>query len=888
VAAARLAPDGTRVVVEGVLTTPLGSLEDGRGGFLQDESGGIALLLPAVPPDVLAAGLLVRASGVVGDRYAQRTVRLDGPPDVVGIASRPSPQEIATGAASEVLEGRLVAAEGLVTGAPAILASGYSLVIDDGSGGLRVVLAFDTTSPPARGARLRVAGPLGQRDTSGTGAAGYRAIVTDPSLAQVGPAPSPEASPSPAPSPEPTPGASPSPNPTPAPTPAPAPAPSPEPTPGASPSPNPTPAPTPTPPTPVTIAMARALGAGGRALVEGVVTAEASLLGLPALLAIQDATGGIFVRLPDGAPRPPRGTQIRVSGRLTDPHGQLEIRPVAGDLALVAGGSVPDPLPIAAAQMGETTEGRLVTIEGTLEATVARVASGDAVMRLVDATGTAFRARAARASGVAAATLVPGTRLRLTGIVGQRASGKGALDGYRLWLRDPSDLAVIAAAPPLGPGATPRPSPGAPAAGLVEPIAAVLLRSSGPVTVEGVVTTPATLFDATGRRIIVEDITAAAEILLPAGTAAPAPGSRVRVAGDLGTAYGAPRIRASLVESLGRGMLPRPRPLATEPGQPDEGELVRIEGHVVDVLRFGDRWRAEVRTARAALVVAGLAGAGVPADALIEGSRVIVTGVVRRPHPAASDRRFAVVPRDRTDIQVGGPDRRSAAAGLAGTNGRAAPKPAPSVPPDYADPAPGVDFADLGARIGELVRVGGLVVAVGEAGIFVDDGTAGAEVRLLGDAAPLLSLVEPGDAVTAVGRVAVEASRPLVEVTEPAGFALLGHLGEPLPIGGAGETTPHGGPPGEEVRAARLPAMVTGDSARSPDAGLGGGAGASPGAAAAAMLGLIGLAGLVAARHVRERRRLAARIALRLAALTEDRPDARPPAVRGARAREPA
>jgi outer membrane biosynthesis protein TonB len=879
VAAARLAVDGTRVVVEGLLTTPLGALEDGRGGFLQDESGGIALLLPASQPHVLAAGLLVRASGVVDDRYAQRTIRLDGPPVELGTSSLPAPQEIATGAASEVLEGRLVVAEGLITEAPTALTRGHSLLLDDGSGGLRVVLAFDAPSPPARGARLRVTGPLGQRDTSGTGTGGYRVFVTDPSFAQVLPAPTPEASPSPTDSlsPAPTPASSPPPSLAPSPTP--------------SPTPTPTPVATPTPSPPVTIATARALGAGGRAFVEGVVTAEAGPLGLPALVAIQDATGGLFVRLPAGAHRPVRGAQVRLSGKLVDPHGQLEIRPVARDFAVVAEGSLPDPVPISAAQMGETTEGRLVTLEGTLDTAVVDGASGDAVLRLVDATGTAFRARAARASGISTATLVPGTRLRLTGLVGQRASRKGALDGYRLWLRDPSDLAVIATAPPPGPSATPRPSPGVPATGPTEPIAAVLLRSSGPVSIEGVVTTPALLFDTTGRRIIVEDSSAAVEVLLPAGAAAPAQGSRVQVAGDLGTAYGAPRVRASAVESLGAGVLPGPRALATEPGPPDEGELVRIEGQIVDVLRFGDRWRAEVRTAHAVLVVAGLPGAGIPAGVLVEGRQVTVTGVVRRPHPAASDRRFAVVPRQPGDVHVQGPGRRSAAAGPAGTNRRTTAQPTQSTSPQQTDHPPSVDLADLGTRIGDLVRVGGLVAAIGETSIFVDDGTARAEVRLLGDAAPLVPLVEPGDAVSAVGRVAADPSGPRVEVTEPAGFVHLGLLGEAIPIVGAGDAPTNGGPPGEVVAPGHMPALATGSSAQPAYVDVVGDSGTPPGAAAAALLGLLALAGLVTTRRLRERRRLAVRIARRLAALNEDRPASRaraPGARQSSGARQPA
>ena len=60
------------------------------------------------------------------------------------------------------------------------------------------------------------------------------------------------------------------------------------------------------------------------------------------------------------------------------------------------------------------------------------------------------------------------------------------------------------------------------------------------------------LLDSTGRRIVVQDRTAAIEILLPAGAAGPPVGSRVRVAGEIGQAYGAPRIRGRRSSRLGR------------------------------------------------------------------------------------------------------------------------------------------------------------------------------------------------------------------------------------------------------------------------------------------------------------------------------------------------
>ena len=184
---------------------------------------------------------------------------------------------------------------------------------------------------------------------------------------------------------------------------------------------------------------------GARVTVEGIVTAEAGRIGLPPQIAIGDATGAIVVKLPDGAPRPARGAIVRVTGKLAEPYGQLEVRPAAPADVSIAGPEVlPDPLPGAATSLGEATEARLVVVEGTLEAPIARETSGDLVLRLVDDAGVAWRARATRASGIEATAARPGARLRLTGIVGQRASRKGAPDGYRLWLRDAADLVVTA------------------------------------------------------------------------------------------------------------------------------------------------------------------------------------------------------------------------------------------------------------------------------------------------------------------------------------------------------------------------------------------------------------------------------------------------------------
>ena len=70
------AADGDAVTIEGTLTTWLGVLEGGRGGFVQDETGGIALYLAVPAADAWPAGTHVRAEGTVASRYGQRTLKL--------------------------------------------------------------------------------------------------------------------------------------------------------------------------------------------------------------------------------------------------------------------------------------------------------------------------------------------------------------------------------------------------------------------------------------------------------------------------------------------------------------------------------------------------------------------------------------------------------------------------------------------------------------------------------------------------------------------------------------------------------------------------------------------------------------------------------------------
>ena len=333
-------PDDTFVTISGTLTTALGALESGHTAFFQDETAGIALYLDAPVVAAIPAGTPLIAHGSLDSRYAQRTLRVaEGDVVVLDQPGLPSAVSVATGAAGEPLEGRRIAVGGVVDGGSDALADGLAFLVDDGSGPVRIVVtpaALGDRTPP-NGSVVSVAGSLGQRDSSGTGTSGYRLYVTAASDLVIQAPPTPTSTPTPAPTatPDPTPG----PTSTPAPSATPGPTPTPTPTPTASPTASPSGTPT---PGLVTIAAARSRPVGSVVTVHGVVTAEPGRLGTPSLFAIADPTGGIVVKVPDGVTIPVRGTEVEVSAALSDPYGQVELRPTADGLSVT---SVHGPLP---------------------------------------------------------------------------------------------------------------------------------------------------------------------------------------------------------------------------------------------------------------------------------------------------------------------------------------------------------------------------------------------------------------------------------------------------------------------------------------------------------------------------------------------------------------
>jgi hypothetical protein len=371
-----------------------------------------------------------------------------------------------------------------------------------------------------------------------------------------------------------------------------------------------------------------------------------------------------------------------------------------------------------------------------------------------------------------------------TGVLGQRASRKDALDGYRVWLRDSADLTVIST-----PGASPLPSASSntgSAGPAVVAIAAARQRDGDRVTVEGVLTIDRTLLDASERRTIVEDASGAIELYLASPDAALHAGIRVRVTGTVGQAYGAPRLRADDVRVLGTAK-PVVRDLRKVPSASDEWRLVRVSGAIIDVHRLGDRWLAELDLGGTRVPVSGLAGSGIASTAVVEGRRATVTGIVRRPYPTATDRRFAVVPRGPSDVVLGAALETATGASLGATG---APGPSNGVgDPAGAAGAAGaidVDLVRLDEHLGRIVRVGGLVADLEADGVRLDDGTATARLVLAGEAADLVALLQPGDALNATGTVEGRGEEVVVVVADPANLVLVGDLGVAPSPGGPG------------------------------------------------------------------------------------------------------
>ena len=431
IAAARALADGTEVTIEGVALTD-SAFADG-GGFVADGTGGIAILLSG---GAFARGDLLRLTGTVDDRYAQRTIRSSADALVVlGTGEEPAASSASTGSIGEQREGELVEVAGAIQGSATVLSGARAFDLDDGSGAVRVYVGDATVLETAgwtSGVQIRLRGVVGQRDSSGSGTGGYRVMPRDQAdLLDEG---TPTATPSSSGSASPSASAS------------------------ASPSAQPL----------LTIAQARAAGKNERVRVRGVVTLPTGLMN-PGSAAVQDGSGAIFLRPADEAGSLSVGQLVELDGTHSSWTGMESIR-ISVPPTVIASGPLPEPAARATGEVGEAEEALLIRVQGEVIGGPQRTSAENVIFDLDDGSGP-LRVYISPRSGINMSLIARGAQLVITGVVLQETTGTQPLRGYRLWPTTASDVTVMAAVLPeiasgeaptssggvLGVGATPDP-----------------------------------------------------------------------------------------------------------------------------------------------------------------------------------------------------------------------------------------------------------------------------------------------------------------------------------------------------------------------------------------------------------------------------------------------
>ena len=407
IATARGLPDGTTVSVEATALTP-SDFTDG-GGFVSDASAGIAVL---VTDGSFARGARLRLTGTVDERYAQRTLRVTATGiQVLGGGSDPTPAPRATGAVDDAVESTLLSIRGRIIGGPSDLAAGPAYDVDDGSGPVRVLVASGAgidLGAWSDGAWVELVGVASQRDSSGTGAAGYRVLPRD-AADVVSVAPPASAAPSPT----------------------------------APPAGSPSPSASSEPDSVLAIASARGLPKNAPARVRGVVTMPPGIVD-PTTAVVQDATGAIVLRLGDEAGSLARGTRVEVAG-VRSTFGGLETLRVSSPPTFLGAALEPAPRTIRTADAGEALEAQLVAARGAVVAAPRRSSRGTVTFEIDDGSGP-MRVTVGASLGFDSTVLAAGTWVRVTGVLGQETTGSQPTRGYRIWPRAVGDIVVTAGA----------------------------------------------------------------------------------------------------------------------------------------------------------------------------------------------------------------------------------------------------------------------------------------------------------------------------------------------------------------------------------------------------------------------------------------------------------
>ena len=189
----------------------------------------------------------------------------------------------------------------------------------------------------------------------------------------------------------------------------------------------------------ISIAEARSLPLGTVVTIDGSVTVPSGAFSSSTFdqgFAIQDRTGGIYVSVPDD-PGFELRQQVRVTGTLADTvlPGLLVLVDVTEIKAHGRGPKV-RALPVATGAVGEATEGKLVTITGTITQPVINDLPFGFIIFINDGSGEVHSFVCA-STGIDVSGLLPGQTIEVTGFSGQFA------DSFEVDPRTQSDIRIV-------------------------------------------------------------------------------------------------------------------------------------------------------------------------------------------------------------------------------------------------------------------------------------------------------------------------------------------------------------------------------------------------------------------------------------------------------------
>ncbi len=229
--------------------------------------------------------------------------------------------------------------------------------------------------------------------------------------------------------------------------------------PAATPSPTTVATPTPGSSTPLPIGQARSAVPGTFVSTTGRLTTPVGLTDAGRGAFIEDDLAGIAVYLVAGDwPPASMGVSLAVTGTVAVHAGQTTLTAVdSSAIAIVEEVTFPDPIDVPTGLACEQFEGRSIAVEGLVTTPAATTPEG--VATWIDDGSGALAVLAPPLAALATGDFPIGSRLRLSGVLGQQDLVGDGLTGYRLLLRGADDIVVIEPAATNSPTPTASPTP---------------------------------------------------------------------------------------------------------------------------------------------------------------------------------------------------------------------------------------------------------------------------------------------------------------------------------------------------------------------------------------------------------------------------------------------